>query len=85
MRTVFLHLHDSGQANWNNVYFDFERIPVVGEYVGIKSDGDWYKVEMVVHTPFSKGMCAEVYAVKVDSQKEVKKKLDTAKSGVSFQ
>lgn len=85
MRTVFLHLHDEGHANWNNIYFDFERIPVVGEYVTIKSDGDWYKVEMVVHTPFSKDMCAEVYAVKVDHHKEIKNNVKTTKSGVSFQ
>lgn len=83
MKPVFLHLHDEGEAKWLNKYSDFVRIPVEGEYFAIEYDGPWYKVELVVHTPFSFEMCAEVYAMKVDNLKEMKKKLNTKKGSIS--
>jgi len=82
LKPVFLHLHDEGEANWLNKYADFVRIPVEDEYFAIEHDGEWYKVEVVVHTPFSSEMCAEIYAVKVEHQKEVEKKVKTKKGSV---
>lgn len=72
MKSIFVHLHDEGEANWENRYHDFGRIPVEGEYLSI--DIGWYKVELVVHTPFSMEMSAEIYAVKVDYNEEIRKK-----------
>lgn len=82
MKPVFLHLHNEGEADRLNKYSDFVRIPVEGEYFAIEHDGEWYKVELVVHTPFSSEMCAEIYAVKVNHQKEMKKKVKTEKGSI---
>jgi len=75
MKSVFVHLHDAGDVNWDNRYFDFDRIPVEGEY--LSTDVDWYKIELVVHTPLSMEMSAEIFAVKVDFNEEMKRKLNT--------
>ena len=82
MKPVFVHLHDEGEANFRNMLFDFGRVPVEGECLTVDFDSDWYKVEIVVHTPYSSEMCAEVYAVKVDHQKEIEKKVKTKKDSV---
>ncbi|MFP7483369.1 hypothetical protein SFC65_04350 [Priestia filamentosa] len=79
MNRVFLHLHSKGKADWENPYLEFERIPVEGEYVSL--DGAWYQVELVVHTPSSEEMCAEVYAVKVDPEKVKKSKVKFREGG----
>jgi len=83
MCKVFLHLHDPRQANWTNQIYDFARIPNEGEYLTVSSDSTWYKVELIVHTPFSKDMDAEVYAVKVDHNDVMRRKLST-KPAISF-
>ncbi len=77
MKKVFLHLHSEGKFDWVNSYYQFERIPVEGEYVTTKADGEWHKVELVVHTPFSEKTCADVYAVKVNHHEEIEKKINT--------
>lgn len=77
MKKVFLHLHNQGESDWENSYYQFDRIPVEGEYVTTEVNGEWHKVKMVVHTPFDKEVCAEVYAVKVDHNEEMKSKLNT--------
>ncbi|QTB25217.1 hypothetical protein [Lysinibacillus sphaericus] len=74
METVFVHLHDKNDFNYVNEYYQFKRVPVEGEYLVTNVDGDWYKVELVVHTPTSKEMIAELYAVKVDHNEEINKK-----------
>ncbi|CEE79440.1 conserved hypothetical protein [Xanthomonas citri pv. citri] len=38
---------------------------MIGEYVAMSEDA-WFKVELVVHTPFACEFDAEVYAVGVD-------------------
>jgi hypothetical protein len=44
----------------------FARIPFVGEYLALSTDSAWYKLQLVVHTPFPCDHDAEVYAVEVD-------------------
>lgn len=84
MHKVFFHSHEKGKADWVNVIKEFGRIPLEGEYLAVSIDSEWYQVELVVHTPFSDDMEAEVYAVKVDHAKVKQKKLSTSPSGVYF-
>jgi len=63
---VFLHTRDMGKFNWVNEIREFARIPIEGEYLALNSNSGWYKVQLVVHTPFECDCNAEVYAVKVD-------------------
>jgi hypothetical protein len=83
MAKVFLHIHDAHQANWENKIYDFARVPQEGEYVTVSSDSPWYQVELVLHTPFSHQMDAEVFAVRVDESKVMKSKVST-RPAVSF-
>jgi len=70
---VFLHTRDPKESEGNNEFIEFERIPVVGEYVSLQSaDTLWYKVVLVVHTPFPCDCDAEVYAVGLDHLEAVK-------------
>ncbi|APR13468.1 conserved hypothetical protein [Xanthomonas citri pv. citri] len=52
-------------SDWLNEEREFGRIPMIGEYVAMSEDA-WFKVELVVHTPFACEFDAEVYAVGVD-------------------
>ena len=72
MMKVFLHTRDQGEFNWNNEHREFARIPVEGEYLTLHVTSEWYKVQLVVHTPFECQCNAEVYAVKVDHNLEMK-------------
>jgi len=63
---VFLHTRDPEEPEGINNFYEFARIPAVGEYVAISSDSPWFKVVLVVHTPFPCDCEAEVYAVKED-------------------
>lgn len=64
---VFLHTRTPQQRDWVNEKRDFARIPTVGEYVATSSSGvSWFRVQLVVHTPFPCEFDAEVYAVAVD-------------------
>lgn len=70
MAKVFLHTTDSLDAefaDWLNQEIEFSRVPVVGEYVCLSTDGIYYKVQTVVHTVSSDpsefgDLDAEVYA-----------------------
>ena len=74
MKSVFVHLKNDENKGMYNRHYNFERIPVEGEYFALDVDGEWYKVQLVVHTPNSGEMCAEIYAVKVNHIEEIKKK-----------
>jgi hypothetical protein len=64
---VFLHTRNHGTDKMTNEEYDFARIPIIGELVALASVSPcWYKVQLVVHTPFERGLDAEVYAVAVD-------------------
>ena len=64
---VFLHTRSPQQRNWLNEERQFARIPCVGEYVATSTgDRSWFRVELVVHTPFPCDFDAEVYAVAED-------------------
>ncbi len=76
MKKVFVHLIIEGEANWINEYYHFDRIPSEGEYLATKANGDWYKVKLVLHSPFAKEMNADIYAVKVNQTEEIRKKLN---------
>lgn len=69
MAKVFLHTKNSEEIDGVNEDREFARIPVEGEYLALSSLSDWYKVRLVVHTPFKCPYNAEVYAVKVDRRK----------------
>jgi len=73
---VLLHTRSQQQRDWLNENREFARIPVVGEYVAISSDSPWFKVELVVHTPFPCEFDAEVYAVAEDHLQVLNEALD---------
>lgn len=73
MAHVFVHTHTAGKTDWNNQGRDFTRVPVVGEYFALEATGEWYRVELVVHCPFTAEYEAEVYGVQVDHAEEIKK------------
>ncbi|WP_211272843.1 hypothetical protein [Domibacillus antri] len=79
MKPVFLHLHSPSDHDWVNKYYEFQRIPQQGEYVSVEVDAEWYEIELVVHTPSSDQMSAEVYAVKVDHLEVSKRKLNISR------
>lgn len=66
MTRVFLHTRDLHSIDWVNEFREFSRVPGLNEYVALAGDSDWYRVIVVVHTPFPCECDAEVYAVKVD-------------------
>jgi len=69
---VFLHTRDPKESECVNQFLEFARIPVIGEHVAISSDSPWFKVVVVVHTPFPCDCEAEVYAVKVEHLEVIK-------------
>jgi hypothetical protein len=64
---VLLQTRSEGNFDWNKEIRQFVQIPFVGEYVALTTNSAWYKVQLVVHTPFPCDYDAEVYAVEVDS------------------
>lgn len=44
----------------------FGRVPIVGEYISLSSEGSVYKVAHVHHTGFSSNHTAELYVVEAD-------------------
>ncbi|WP_338708442.1 hypothetical protein [Paenibacillus amylolyticus] len=84
MPKVFVHTHTAQDSDWENDYYEFSRVPIEGEVFALSSDSPWYEVELVVHTPFEKGLAAEVYAVEVDHNKIMKQKLNTSKATFEF-
>jgi len=66
MVRVFLHTHPPGSSQWRTEHREFFRIPIVGEYLTLAVTSPWYRVAVVVHTPFSDQFEAELYAVEVD-------------------
>ncbi|MEK3943526.1 hypothetical protein [Paenibacillus sp. FSL H3-0310] len=83
MINVFVHVHDEGESEWENECHLFSRVPIEKEYFALSHDGNWYEVEMVVHTPFDQEVQAEIYAVKVDHMEIKRSKLNT-ESGFDF-
>ena len=68
---VFLHTRDPEEKEGVNDFREFARIPVVGDYVALATDDPrYFKVVLVVHTPFPCDCEAEVYAIK-DKQSHV--------------
>lgn len=55
----------TGEDTWQTEAVNFDRIPVVGEYVALSRDGDWYEVKAILHMAFPLDYDAEVYCVKV--------------------
>lgn len=68
---VFLHTRKHGSIDCTNEFYEFSRVPVIGEHVVLKDvGGEWYVVQMVIHTPFEDADCvAEVYALAVHPRK----------------
>lgn len=64
---VFFHSRNHEQQSWRNESINFAQLPAIGDYVATSSDGPWYRIEVVVHTPFPCDFDAEAYAVEVDS------------------
>ncbi|HDK7194954.1 TPA: hypothetical protein PTV74_003262 [Clostridium botulinum] len=73
MANVFLHIKNHEDVEWNNNEFkEFERIPMLNEYIVPNEGSEWYKVKLVVHCPFECSCDAEVYATKVDHNEVMK-------------
>ena len=67
MAKVSLRSKKQVDSNWNSECREFTRIPEVGEYVTLSSQSPWYKVLLVVHTPYKSGYDAEMYVVEAVS------------------
>lgn len=78
---ILVHTKHEGQSQWHSRYQEFVRLPVVGEYIAEHSASDWYRVGVVVHTCYSDGNDAEVFAVKVDSHKALQQAFSNDKVG----
>lgn len=66
-KSVFVHTQtESGKGNWVNQSLEFLRLPIVGEYIALSMESQWYRVDLVVHCPFDCEYVAELYATKVD-------------------
>lgn len=66
MRVLF-HYRSPGKADWTATELDMAQIPDVGAYVTLQANSPWYKVQIVVHTPFEGSSSAcEIFAVKTD-------------------
>lgn len=70
---IFLHQRNQDEEynHKNNEVDGFARIPTVEEYIALDDSTDWYKVEIVIHTPFVSEVKAEVYAVKVNREEVI--------------
>jgi hypothetical protein len=85
MKTVYFRLKSDGQSDRDCGYYKVQRIPQEGEYFILETDGDLYKTEMTIYAlntlnADSERANAEVYAVKIDRDKEIKKKIDDGKT-----
>jgi hypothetical protein len=63
---VLVFYKSAGDTMWQNDMRNFDRVPVVGEYLTMARDGDWYEVKAVVHMAFPLDYDAELYCVKVE-------------------
>ncbi len=71
-KRVFVHTKETATSEYENEGRSFSRVPVVGEYLALRSDSPWYKVFLVVHCPFQDAEYqAEVFAVRVDQVEEI--------------
>lgn len=71
---VSLKIRDPGEYEEENTKkLQFGRIPMVGEYIAISNSVHWYKVVLVLHTPYLTEFDeAEVWCVKTTLTAAVK-------------
>lgn len=68
---VFFHYRSHGENVWNATELDMAQVPVIGEYVKLNATSPWYKVQIVVYTPFEGSTSAcEIFAVETDRVEE---------------
>ena len=68
---VFFHYRSHGESAWTATELDMAQIPAVGEYVTLFANSPWYKIQIVVHTPFeSSDSASEIFAVQTDRMEE---------------
>ena len=70
---VLVHTRHEGQVEWHSRLQSFVRLPVVGEFIAEQTGSDWYRVGVVVHTPYTEEYDAELYALKTDERSEMGK------------
>ncbi len=76
MAKIFLHTKKQNEINWTSEYYQFERVPAVGEYLVLRTELSWYEVRLVLHTPFKHGCEGEIYAVRtIKGQDQITKKI----------
>ena len=64
---VFLHVRSPEQRDWRSEFREMPQVPRLGEFVSLASETrDWFRVELVVYTPYPCDCDAEVYAVAID-------------------
>jgi hypothetical protein len=72
MAKVYLHTKKQREINWESEFQQFPRVPIVGEYLEMRTESSWYRIQLVVHTPFHHDYEAEVYAVRtINSTAEI--------------
>ena len=69
---VCLHLHDAGQPNWKTHWLGMDRLPNIGDMMVLEpNDGNWWKVELVVHQYYLTQHPVDIYARRVNGQSAV--------------
>lgn len=64
---IYVHTRHPEKSECDNEFFEFARIPVVGEYLKTSTHSSWFQAVIVLHTPFlDRKYDAEIYAVRVD-------------------
>lgn len=69
---TFVHVHSPGKHDYQNSPWDFPQVPCAGEYVALKSAGEWHRVELVVHCAFTAEYQAEIWVVEVNHLDAIK-------------
>jgi hypothetical protein len=68
---VFFHYRSRGENAWTATELDMAQVPAIGEYVTLFANSPWYKVQIVIHTPFEgSGSASEIFAVQTDRLEE---------------
>ncbi len=71
MTQVFLHWIDTPDGEWQNEHREFSSVPTIGEHVALNTSSAYYRVTLIVHTPFPCDCDAEVYTIRDDTQAEM--------------
>ncbi|MEO0561936.1 MAG: hypothetical protein AAF125_07475 [Chloroflexota bacterium] len=65
---VMVYWQGDDDGVWESESRNFDRVPIVGEYLTFSREADWYEVVAVVHMAFPLDYDAEVYCKMVEDK-----------------